>query len=127
MNFSRFLKAQAAALAGTAVDFLVTICLVEGLRLGPVLANALGNIAGGLTNFQLGRHHVFRVAHHQAAAQGLRYLLVWAGSLLLNAGGMYALTSGAHANYLVSKIVVSLLVGFGFNYPLHLHFVFRTK
>ncbi|RZK13795.1 MAG: hypothetical protein EOO56_26290 [Hymenobacter sp.] len=60
-------------------------------------------------------------------AKGGRYLLVWAGSLALNAGGMYVCVDRLHANYLLSKIVVSLLVGFGFNYPLQLHFVFRTK
>ena len=127
MNYHRFIKAQAASLAGTVVDFLATICLVEGLGVAKVAASTLGNVAGGLTNFYLGRHHVFQVSHHQATSQGLRYMLVWAGSLLLNAGGMYMLTSVAHANYLLSKVVVSLLVGFGFNYPLQLHFVFRTK
>ena len=127
VNYLRFIKAQAASLTGSAVDFLVTIVCVEGLRLGPVLASALGNVAGGCANFYLGRHHVFEVSHHRATSQGVRYALVWAGSLLLNAGGMYLLTSMAHANYLLSKVVVSLLVGFGFNYPLHLHFVFRTK
>ena len=127
MRYPRFLKAQAASLAGTAVDFLVTISCVEGLHLWPVAATMLGNTAGGCTNFYLGRHHVFQVSHHRATSQGVRYLLVWVGSLLLNAGGMYLLTSVAHANYLLSKIVVSLLVGFGFNYTLQLHFVFRTK
>ncbi len=127
MNYHRFIKAQAASLAGTAVDFLATICFVEGLHVAKVAASTLGNVAGGLTNFYLGRHHVFQVSHHRATSQGVRYLLVWAGSLLLNAGGMHLLIDRAHANYLLSKIVVSLLVGFGFNYPLQLHFVFRTK
>lgn len=127
MRYPRFLKAQAASLAGTVVDFLVTIGCVEGLHVWPVAATMLGNTAGGGTNFYLGRHHVFQVAQHRASSQGVRYLLVWVGSLLLNAGGMYLLTSVAHANYLLSKIVVSLLVGFGFNYTLQLHFVFRAK
>ena len=127
VHYLRFLKAQAASLAGTAVDFLVTIGCVEGLHAWPVAATMLGNVAGGLTNFYLGRHHVFQVSHHRATSQGGRYLLVWTGSLLLNAGGLYLLTSGAHTNYLLGKIVVSLLVAVGFNYPLQLHFVFRTK
>lgn len=127
MNYPRFLKAQAASLAGSVVDFLGTICLVEGLHVAEVPASSLGNVAGGLANFQLGRHHVFKVAHHRATSQGVRYLLVWAGSLALNAGGMYLLVDRLHANYLLSKMVVSLLVGLGFNYPLQLYFVFRTK
>jgi membrane protein YqaA with SNARE-associated domain len=127
VRYPRFLKAQAASLAGTAADFIVTIILVEGLRVWPVAATMLGNAAGGLTNFYLGRNHVFKVSHHRAASQGVRYSVVWLGSLLLNAVGMYLLTDLAHANYLLSKTVVSLLVGFGFNYPLHLYFVFRSK
>jgi len=127
MTNRRFLKAQAAALAGSAVDFLTTICLVEGLHTGPVVATMLGNVAGGVTNFYLGRHQVFKVSQHRAASQGARYAVVWLGSLLLNAAGMYLLADMMHVNYLLSKLVVSLLVGFGFNYPLQLHFVFRSK
>jgi len=127
MNFRRFLKAQAASLASSAVDFLTTICLVEGLHAGPVAASVVGNVAGGVTNFYLGRHQVFKVSQHRAASQGVRYAVVWLGSLLLNAGGMYLLADVARANYLLAKLVVSLLVGFGFNYPLQLYFVFRSK
>jgi len=127
VRYPRFLKAQAASLAGSAVDFLVTIGLVETLHFWPVAATMLGNVMGGITNFYLGRNHVFKVSHQRAASQGVRYSAVWLGSLLLNAAGMYLLTEAAHANYLLSKIVVSLLVGFGFNYPLQLYFVFRTK
>jgi len=127
VRYPRFLKAQAASLTGSAVDFLVTIGLVEGLRVWPVAATMLGNVAGGITNFYLGRHLVFKVSHQQVASQSVRYALVWVGSLLLNGGGMYLLTSVAHANYLLSKVVVSLLVGFCFNYPLQLYFVFNNK
>jgi putative flippase GtrA len=127
VRYPRFLKAQAASLTASAVDFLVTVVLVEGLRVWPVAATMLGNVAGGIANFYLGRHHVFKVSSHRAASQGVRYSVVWLGSLLLNAGGMYLLADLAHANYLLSKVVVSLLVGFGFNYPLQLYFVFRSK
>jgi len=125
MRYTRLLKAQAAAAAGTAVDFLVTIACVEGLHCWYLLATALGNTAGGITNFYLGRHLVFKAAQQQARPQGVRYLVVWLGSMLLNAGGVYLLTELLHANYLISKVVVSLVVGIGFNYFMQLHFVFR--
>jgi len=32
-----------------------------------------------------------------------------------------------HANYLASKVIVSLLVGIGFNYFMQLHFVFKQS
>ena len=121
----RFLRAQAAAATGTAVDFLVTIALVEGLHSWYLLATALGNAAGGLVNFYLGRYYVFQAAQQRGPAQGGRYFLVWLGSMGLNAGGVYVFTQGLHINYLASKVLVSLVVGIGFNYFLQLYFVFR--
>lgn len=125
MRYSRFVAAQAASLAGTAVDFLVTIVGVEVLRIWYLPATVLGNVAGGITNFYLGRYHVFGAAQARARGQAFRYLLVWLGSLLLNAAGVYGLTQGLHLKYLLSKIVVGLLVGLGFNYVMQVKFVFR--
>lgn len=125
MRIPRLLKAQAASAAGSAVDFLVTVACVEVLR-GPVLlATALGNVAGGVVNFYLGRHLVFAAAGRPVAAQGGRYFLVWLGSLLLNVGGVYLFTKLLRLHYVPSKLLVSLLVGVGFNYVLQLYFVFR--
>jgi len=123
----RFVKAQAASAAGTAVDFLVTIVCVEVFHSWYLLATALGNAAGGVTNFYLGRYFVFKAPEQRARAQGVRYFLVWLGSMLLNAAGVYLFTQLLHLNYVYSKVVVSLLVGFGFNYFLQLHFVFQKS
>ena len=125
MHYPRLVKAQAASLAGTVVDFLVTICCVELLHSWYLLATMLGNAAGGTTNFYLGRYLVFQASQQRAQAQGMRYFLVWLGSMLLNAGGVYLFTQVLHLNYLYSKVLVSLVVGLGFNYLLQLHFVFR--
>ena len=125
MHYRRLVKAQAASLAGTAVDFLVTIFCVEVLHSWYLLATMLGNAAGGTTNFYLGRYLVFQASQQRAQAQGMRYFLVWLGSMLLNAGGVYVCTQVLHLNYLISKIVISLVVGLGFNYSLQLYFVFR--
>ncbi len=127
MRYSQFIAAQAAAAAGTAVDFLVTIAGVEGLHLWYLLATVLGNVAGGGTNFYLGRHRVFEASEQSARGQAFRYFLVWTGSLLLNAAGVYLLTQGLGLKYLISKIVVSVVVGFGFNYVLQAKFVFKKS
>jgi putative flippase GtrA len=127
VRYPRLVKAQAASLAGTVVDFLVTIGCVELLHSWYLVATVLGNVAGGITNFTLGRYLVFEAAEQQAPAQGVRYLLVWLGSMLLNATGVYLCTQVLHVNYVLSKIVVSLLVGIGFNYFLQVHFVFKKS
>lgn len=125
MRLPRLLKAQAASLVSSAVDFLVTIALVEGLHRWYVLATVLGNMAGGLTNFYLGRLVVFEAASRSAQAQGARYFITWLGSMLLNAAGLFVLTRWLGLHYIVSKTLVSLLVGVGFNYFMQLHFVFK--
>lgn len=127
MRFPRLVKAQVVSLTSTAVDFLVTIGCVEGLHVWYLTATVLGNTAGGITNFYLGRHLVFRATQGAAHWQGVRYFLVWLGSMLLNSFGVYVFTQVLQANYLYSKIVVSLLVGIGFNYFLQLHFVFKKS
>jgi putative flippase GtrA len=125
VRYPKFVKAQAAAATGTAVDFLVTIVCVEVFHSWYLLATALGNAAGGITNFYLGRHLVFKVSQPRVRQQGIRYFLVWLGSMLLNAAGVWLFTQRLHLNYVYSKVLVSLLVGIGFNYFLQLHFVFR--
>ena len=127
VRFPRLAKAQLASLLGTGVDFLVTIFCVEALHSWYLLATVLGNAAGGVTNFYLGRHFVFHAAQESTPAQGARYLLVWLGSMGLNAAGVYLLAQGLHLNYLHSKIGVSLLVGVGFNYLLQRYFVFKKS
>jgi len=127
VRYAQFVKAQAAAATGTAVDFLVTIVCVEVFHSWYLLATALGNAAGGITNFYLGRHLVFKVPQPRARLQGIRYFMVWLGSMLLNAAGVWLFTQQLHLNYVYSKVVVSLLVGVGFNYFLQLHFVFKKS
>jgi putative flippase GtrA len=123
VHYSRLVKAQAASLAGTIVDFLVTITCVEVLHSWYLLATVLGNAAGGITNFYL----VFQASQHSAQLQGIRYFMVWLGSMLLNAAGVYLFTQVLRLNYVYSKIVVSLFVGIGFNYLLQQYFVFKKS
>jgi putative flippase GtrA len=127
VRFPRLVKAQVASLLGTGADFLVTITCVEVLHSWYLLATVLGNVAGGITNFYLGRYFVFHASQESTPAQGARYFLVWLGSMLLNAAGVYLFTQVLHLNYLHSKIVVSLLVGIGFNYLLQNYFVFKKS
>ena len=48
---SAFIKAQASSLIASAVDFLMTVMMVEWLRLYAVLGAAVGTISGGVVNF----------------------------------------------------------------------------
>ncbi len=120
-----YVRSQLSAVLATLVDFATMVVLVEHVGLHYVLATALGALAGGATAFLANRHWSFLAAHRAWDAQAARYGLVWAGSVGLNCGLVYLLTEHGGLAYTASKAVTAILVGIGFNFPLHRHFVFR--
>ena len=120
-----FAKAQFASFIASAVDYFITIFCVELLGFWYVIGSSTGTIFGGLTNFSLGRHWVFRGGEALRRIQLMRYFLVWLGYLTLATFGVYLLTHLGGINYIVSKITVSLFLAVTYNYPLQKKFVFR--
>ena len=124
-----FLKAQAASIIATIVDFVVTILLVQTLDLKTDIAitaaAATGTITGGVVNFLVGREWVFLATHQTRTIQAGRYFLVWTGNLLLNAGGVYLLLHFANMDVKYAKVLVAVLIGFSYNYFLQKKYVFR--
>ena len=121
-----FVKAQAASLAATIVDFAVFILLTTVFNCWYLAASVTGTISGGVTNFLLGRVWVFDAMQGKIPRQALKYLLVWIGNLLLVSGGVFVVTEYARITPLASKIIVSLIVGFTYNYLLQKKFVFKS-
>jgi putative flippase GtrA len=122
-----FLKANVASLIASLSDYLITIMLVQLLHADVVWAGVTGTVCGGIINFMIGRHWVFRAGNQAAGRQAKRYLLVWLGNLILNATGMYLLTKQAGVYYILAKVVTSLLVAVGWNYPLQKKYVFLNN
>jgi len=122
-----FLKFQISSFIATIVDFGITIFLKEGCGLWYLFSTSAGSILGGVTNFVLGRTWVFKAGGLPPVSQALRYILVWGGSILLNIGGVYLLTSIANFNYLLSKVITSFFIGIFFNYFLQKKFVFSVN
>ncbi|MFY8025379.1 MAG: GtrA family protein [Sediminibacterium sp.] len=120
-----FIKAQASSLIASAVDFLLTIFLVEFIHLRAVLAGAIGTITGGIVNFILGRNWVFKSGLQPIPIQAFRYIIVWIGNLILNVSGLAFMVNYMQANYIVSKVFISLLVGIFYNYLLQGKYVFK--
>ncbi|HEU4903312.1 MAG TPA: GtrA family protein, partial [Flavisolibacter sp.] len=90
-----------------------------------LVGSSTGTIIGGMTNFSLGRHWVFKGGERERKIQLFRYFMVWSGYLLLATSGVYLLTHFGSFNYLVSKISVTLFLAVGYNYPLQKRYVFR--
>jgi putative flippase GtrA len=122
-----FGRHQVGALTATAVDFLVMVALVELLRAPPAMAAATGALAGATTNFILGRRWVFRARSGAVLAQAGRYAAVSAASAGWNALGEYVLHDAGHVGYVVARVVVSVVVGLAWNFPLQRRFVFGRE
>lgn len=121
----QFLKAQASSLIATVADFLCTVVLKEFFGVWYFLANIIGVAAGGVVNFYVNRDWVFEGTHKAIKLQAVRYFIIWTGNLLLNASGVWLLTQFGPFNYIVSKVVISLVVGWTYNYFFQKNFVFK--
>lgn len=121
----RFAKAQVASFLASLVDYFITILCVEILGFWYIAGSTTGTILGGITNFSIGRHWVFRGGERERHIQLIRYLIVWTGYLILATLGVYLLTHFGNFNYLISKMSVSLFLAIAYNYPLQKKFVFR--
>jgi putative flippase GtrA len=119
-----FVKAQASSLIASLFDFLTTVVCKEFFYLWYVVANIIGTIVGGATNFVLGRVWVFHKKEKSAPKQILKYILVWSGNAFLNTAGVFLVTHYIGLSYIISKIIVSFLVGISYNYVLQKKFVF---
>lgn len=120
-----FIKAQAVSLTASCIDFLVTIFVVEFLGAWYVSGTIAGTVSGGITYFLLGRVWAFDATAKRMLPQMVRYLLVWVGYLLLNAGAVFLMTRYGGTNYVVSKVFVSILLAVSYNYVLQKKFVFK--
>lgn len=122
-----FARAQVASFVASMVDYWVTIILVEIVGFWYVWSSAIGTLAGGITNFSMGRVWVFKSFDRHAEVQLFRYLIVWIGYLLLTTSGVYLLTHYTPLGYIVSKVFISLFMAISYNYPLQKRFVFSKK
>lgn len=122
-----FIKANVASVIASVCDYLMTIVAVQWLHLDVVAGGVTGTVTGGIVNFWINRQWVFSASESKAHKQAVRYAVVWVGNLLLNATGMYLLTKKAGMFYFDAKIISSVLVAFGYNYPLQKRYVFKSN
>lgn len=119
-----FLKANVASIIASLCDYVLTIILAHSFGINIVYASGAGIIFGGIVNFMVGRHWVFGASGEKVHRQAGKYAIVWAGNLILNMSGVYVFTQIFKIHYAVSKLLVSLIVAFGYNYPFQKKFVY---
>jgi putative flippase GtrA len=119
-----FLKVQAASVAGSIVDYLVTIILASGFHYWYLESSIVGNIFGAATLFILCRNWIFRRGKASVRLQIIRFILVFAGNMILASIGIYILTHFLKVHYIISKTIMSVLLGVSYNYIMQKKFVF---
>lgn len=90
-----------------------------------IYAQIIGATLGAITNFLLGRFWAFESKTDKISDQAFRYALVSAGSLLLNAIGLYLLTEFTPLNAITAKVIIGIIVAVTYNYLMQKYFVFR--
>lgn len=121
-----FIKAQAALIAGSLADFLVIILLVQVFNCWYITGNVAGNVTGAIAQFILSRKWVFTTVKQKTTVsiQVIKFVLMWIGNIALSALGVYLLTQYMHIHYLLSKVIISALLGVSYTYLLSKKFVF---
>lgn len=56
--------------------------------------------------------------------QATRFVLAFAGNLILSAAGVYLMTRYLGFNYIISKTITSILLGITYNYYVQKKYVF---
>ncbi len=122
-----FCKAETSAAVASAIDFIVTLALVELVGLWYGYATFIGALSGGVVNCSVNYRWVFSVQRRGKFSIAMRYLLVWAGSIALNTVFTYVVTEFAGISYIVSKVVVACLVAVLWNYQMQRGYVFACR
>lgn len=121
-----YLKAQASSLIASATDFGITIIAVNLFGLWYLAASIAGTIAGGTVNFYVNRKWVFESESTAIKCQILKYILVWAGNLIIVTTGVFMLTHFFNLNYVLAKVLSSILTGISYNYIMQKQFIFSN-
>jgi len=125
-GFWQWMRHHAASMIAAVVDYVVMVVGVELFHLGPVAATPIGAFSGAATNFALGRRFTFRQTEVPATGQAWRYAIVSAASLGLNTAGEYLFHDLLHVQYVLARVVISVIVSNAWNYPMQRYFVFSA-
>lgn len=135
-----FLRSIVSSQAASWVDMAISFVFFMWLGMYPWLATLCGAAAGGVVNCIINYKFTFRATGCPWRAVAVKYVMVWIGSLLLNAFGTelfyrifehwhWLLTIGFAAGglFAAARLLVSLVVSLAWNFLLQRNFVYRPR
>lgn len=122
----RFVRAQISSAIATFVDWVLMLALMTG-GVGYPIAVAAGHVAGAITDFTVKKYWAFGAQGGPMERQAGRYLVAWLGSLAINEGLAWLAIERFSMPARPAVIVISAVVGFVWNYPMHRYFVFGHR
>lgn len=120
-----FLRYNASAYTATICDYLSYLVFIELFNIYYPIGAFMSGVVGATVAFLLGRNWTFNNKDVRATTQSVRFVLVVAGSIMLNVVGTYLVTEYMGIDKKISKIVVAVMVGACYNFPMQRYFVFR--
>ena len=117
---------QAAGLAGTAVDFGITLLLTNVFLIWIGYSNFAGAAAGAVVNFIISTHWAFAGSKNNLVNQIWKYVIVSSGSVLLNT--LFVVLFTEHwfqFNLVITKMVIAISIAWTYNFLLMRYFVFK--
>ena len=126
-NLKQFFRYNVVALFATTLDFSLFIILSDIFQIWYVLSTFISAFIGGVVAFFLERNWTFVSKDGKISHQAIKYLIVWIISILLNTSGLYIIVECTNIEQVISKVIVSVTVGIGFNFLTHNLLVFKQK
>ena len=125
-----FLKAQLSAFIGGKTDYTVMIILTEIFHLHYTISICIGGTIGAIVNFSINRNWTFdsnNAKEGKINTQIIKFITMVSGSIFLKSTGTYLVTNSMKIDYKISRIMVDLVVSFGFNYILQKYWIFKKS
>ncbi len=122
---STFFRYNIVAITASGVDLMLLILLTEIAGLWYLISAIIASVSGGIVAFILERHWTFKKKDNEIIKQVYKYILIWLFSIFLNIRLLYLFVDSFGVQYIISKVIVAVLVGIGFNFITHKYYIFK--
>ncbi|MEH3114363.1 GtrA family protein [Pedobacter terrae] len=128
-DISTFIKAQLSAFSGGVTDYGIMIFLTEIAHIHFTISILISGTIGGIVNFCINRFWAFKNQIGYVISpqnQLFRFFSVVIVSVTLKSSGTYIFHHLINIDYRIGRIIIDLVVSYGFNYPMMRYWVFKN-